>query len=214
VATRLYQNDYPSVTQALGTLRKVGLEMWFKWNTAKFCDEKLARGKLIGTQIHEAIQKYILGIKASVSTEYPEEVTNALNSFILFRKENPLFTFEFSEIPMTSEIWKCNGTMDAVVKREGILIPTDWKTSEAKKKDKPDIYDESLAQVSAYLKFHNEVFKTNYENAIVVCFAKDKVAYNKFELSKDVVDDYFNDMFLPSLKILNHQKKYKGVLNG
>jgi CRISPR/Cas system-associated exonuclease Cas4 (RecB family) len=207
---RDYQNNYHSVTQALGVLRKIGLEMWFKFHTAQFCDEASAKGKLIGTQIHEAISNYILKKNVKVQTEYGEEVKNVLDSFILFRKEHPEFDLELTEIPLTSEKWRCNGTMDAPLKREGIMVVGDWKSGECKKKDKPPIYDEHKAQVAAYLNFFNEIFKTNIENAIIVCFAKDKIAYNLYEMQKQEVDDYFNDMFLPALKILNHQKKYKG----
>ena len=85
---RDYGNDYPSVTQALGILRKIGLENWFKYNTAKFCNEESNKGKLIGTQIHEAIQSHIEKEEVKVETQYSEEVMNALNSFMLFKKEN------------------------------------------------------------------------------------------------------------------------------
>src|SRR3990167_1699138 len=86
MAKRNYDNDYPSVTTILGLLRKIGLEMWFKYNSAKFCDEKSNKGKLIGTQIHEAIQSYIETGTAKIETEYDKEVMNALNSFIAFLK--------------------------------------------------------------------------------------------------------------------------------
>ncbi len=49
MAKRDYDNSYSSVTQILGVLRKIGLEYWFKFNTAKFCDEESNRGKITGT---------------------------------------------------------------------------------------------------------------------------------------------------------------------
>lgn len=42
MARRDYQNDYPSVTQALDVLRKIGLEMWFKINTLEYINTKSA----------------------------------------------------------------------------------------------------------------------------------------------------------------------------
>lgn len=211
---RDYQNDYPSVTGVLGVLRKIGLEMWFKFNTAKYCDEKSKKGKLIGTQIHEAIENHILKKEVKIETEYPDEVQNALKSFILFRKEHPEYELELSEVKLTSEKWKCNGTMDAPIKENGVLICGDWKSGECKvgtknEKEKPPIYDEAKAQVSAYLNFYNEIHGTNMEKAVIVAFAKDKVAYNIYVMQKQEVDDYFNNMFLPALTIFNHQKKYK-----
>ena len=41
---RQYNNDYGSVTQILNVLRKQGLENWFKYNTAQFCNEESKKG--------------------------------------------------------------------------------------------------------------------------------------------------------------------------
>ncbi len=94
MARRDYDNDFPSVTTVLGVLRKIGLEMWMKYNTAKFCDEASEKGKLIGTQIHEAIENYILKNKVVVETEYGNEVTNVLKGFMLFQREHPEIVLE------------------------------------------------------------------------------------------------------------------------
>ena len=207
MAKRAYENDYPSVTTILGVLRKIGLEIWFKYNTSKFCDEKSAKGKLIGTQIHEAIQSYIETGKASVSTEYDVEVTNALKSFMLFRKENPQYILKRAELPLTSEQHKFNGTIDCI----GENIMWDWKTGECKDKDKPNIYDEWKYQVSAYVYLYNEVNKTNIELANIVAIAKDKVSYNIYSMNKKEIDSCFNEVFLSCLKILTYQKESKNV---
>ena len=67
---RDYDNDYPSVTTILSVLRKIGLEMWFKFNTIKFINDATAKGKLIGTQTHEAIEHYINTGEAKIETEW------------------------------------------------------------------------------------------------------------------------------------------------
>lgn len=206
---RAYNNAYPSVTTILGVLRKVGLENWFKWNTADFCDKASAKGKIIGTQIHEAIENYILKNTVAVDTEYPAEVTNALKSFMLFRKERPDIELEWSEIMLTSEKHKFNGTMDCRAKIAGIGVVLDWKTGEAKKKEKPEIYDEYKTQVAAYVSAYNEVNQTNIEQAIITSFAKDKIAYNIYEMRKEEIAGHFNEIFLPCLKIYNYQRRIK-----
>jgi len=206
---RNYDNEYPSVTTVLGVLRKIGLEMWFKWHTAEFCDKASSKGKLIGTQIHEAIENYILKNKVVVETEYPEEVTNALKSFMLFRKERPEIELEWSEIMLTSEQHKYNGTMDCKAKIKDVPIILDWKSGEAKKKDKPDIYDEHKAQVAAYVMAYNEINKTNIDKALIVSFAKDKIAYNTYPMEKEEIEGQFNEVFLSSLKIYNYQRRNK-----
>lgn len=204
---RNYDNDYPSVTTVLGVLRKIGLEFWFKNNTRAFCDGASARGKLIGTQIHDAIEAYILTGKVAVETEYPEEVTNALKSFMLFKKENPEIELDLSEVMLTSETHKYNGTLDCTAKIGDTPLILDWKTGECKKKDAPAIYEEYKYQLSAYVKAYNEVNNTNIEDAIIVSFAKDKVAYSMHKMRKEEIDDHFNEAFLPALKICNYQRR-------
>lgn len=202
---RNYENDYPSVTECLGVLRKPALEMWFKYNTAAFCDEKSKRGKEIGTQIHEAIQSFIETGTAKVETIYDEEVKNALKSFMLFKKENPSIELKRSEIPLTSERFKFNGTIDCV--SNSLIV--DWKTGECKDEDKPKIYDEWKYQVAAYVYLYNEVNETDIKEAIIVAIAKDKVAYNIHRMDIDEITNCFTDVFLSCLIIKNHIDKQK-----
>ena len=206
---RKYDNAFPSVTTILGVLRKQGLEFWFKYNTAKFCDEASEKGKLIGTQIHEAIENYILKNKVEVSTEYAEEVTNALKGFMLFRKEHPEFALEWSEEMLTSSKHGYNGTMDCRANKDGKTIVFDWKTGDAKKKDSPTIYDEHKYQVAAYVKAYNEVHGEDIGLAMIVCFAKDKVAYSMYTMERQEIEDCFQKAFLPCLSIYNYQKQQK-----
>ena|SRR3990167_1467447 len=207
MARREYINNYASVTQVLSVLRKPGLEQWFLSNTRAFCTEKSNKGKLIGTQIHNAIQSYIETGKASISTEYNEEVTNALKSFMLFRKENPSYILKRAELPLTSEVHKFNGTIDCI--GEGIMF--DWKTGEAKEEANPKIWPEWKYQISAYVYLYNETQGTNIEKARIIAIAKDKVGYNQYIMDKEEIDECFNEVFLSCLKILNYQKR--GIWN-
>jgi len=205
-----YQNDYPSVTQILDVLRKIGLEMWFKFTPIKEINAKSEKGKLIGTQIHEAIHIYIETGKTEVKTEYAEEVSNALKSFMLFRKEHPEIVLKNAEMPLTSEIYKFNGTLDCEAARDLAPILLDWKTGVAKEKDKPAIYDEYKYQVSAYDYLFQEIKQIKPMADIIVCLAKDKIAYNFYEMTRQETEEYFNEIFLSALKIINCQRKYKG----
>ena len=215
MAKREYLNNYPSVTEALGVLRKIGLEFWFKWNTAKFCDKKSARGKEIGTQIHELIQGHIEQNEMKVSTQYPEEVTNAIKSFFLFKQEHPEIKLNLSEIAGTSEKYQFNFTLDCNGTENDVPITIDWKTGEAKKNARPTIYDEHLYQVSAYVYGGNELNKTDIKRACIVCFAKDKIAYNIRFLDEKEIKEYFEEAFLPALTIckLQRRKKLEGKGN-
>lgn len=199
--------DFPSVTEVLGSvLRKYGLEIWFKKNSEEFCNVESKKGKEIGTDIHTAIQQYITTGQAKIESAYPQEVTNALNSFILFRKENPDILLSLAEISMTSAKYKFNGTADAP--HPPYLC--DWKSASCGDKDKPPIYSEAKAQVASYIHLWNEnnpdkPIQTGY----IIALAKDKVAYAIEKIESKEVNGYFNNVFLPCLKIYRFQKQSK-----
>lgn len=209
---RDYDNDYPSVTEILGVLRKIGLEMWFKHNTAAFCDEKSKRGREVGTQIHEAIQSYIETGLAKVETAYQEEVSNALKSFMSFKNSSPSIVLHRSELALTSLIHQFNGTIDCIGQIDGNPLLLDWKSSTLNKKGELDIYDEWRAQTSAYVHLYNEIFPDKaIDMAIIVVVAKDGISYLTYSLSRLEIDACFNEVFLPALKIwrFQHDKSWK-----
>lgn len=206
MAKRDYQNDYPSVTQVLGILRKPGLENWFKFNTAQFCNAESAKGRLIGTQIHEAIQSHIELQEVKIETQYPDEVMTALKGFMLFKKEHSGVKLEKSELILTSEKYKYNGTLDCVGDI-GVPIIFDWKTGKCKEKTKPPIYDEYIYQVAAYVYAYNEQEKANIQEAIILALAKDKIAYNLLHLTGVELQEAMDFVFKPALSIYNYQKK-------
>lgn len=203
---RDYTNDYPSVTTVLGILRKIGLEMWYKQNTMEFINRAMSKGKAVGTATHEAISHFILTGEAKIQTEWPDEVTNTLKSFMLFRKENPDLKLSLSEEPLTSEKYKYNGTLDAPCPP----ILYDWKSVEKKDKERPPIYDEAKYQTAAYVNLWNENHPDNTINTVyIVAIAKDCISYNFYKMEAEEIAQHFNDAFLPCLKIYNHQKKEK-----
>ncbi len=208
-AHRAYENDYPSVTQVLGILRKIGLEMWFKFNTAKFCNEESKKGREAGTDTHNVIQDFIDTGTAKIETEYPLEVGTALKSFQLFTSENPTIKLQKSEIALTSKEYKYNGTIDCIGLSDGKIILVDWKTGKAKDKNSPVIYDEYKYQVASYVYLHNEINATSIKDALIVSIAKDKVCYSTYKMGQAEIYDCFYEVFLPALQILNYQNKQK-----
>ena len=220
---RAYENDYPSVTTVLGVLRNIPLEWWFKSNTLEYINRESGKGRTIGTDIHKSLENYILTGQATVDTQYPDEVTTALHSFIKFRKERMDIELTWSEQALTHPRYFYNGTIDCIGKIDGNIIVLDWKSSKCSDKDKPDIYDSYKTQVAAYVSLYNynQVTKedagTNWcmaennrkivEKAIIVSIAKDKVAYNLYEMNLEEIKDCFNEVFLPALKIWNFQHK-------
>lgn len=204
---RNYDNDFPSVTQLIGQLRAPALEYWFKIHTLKEINELSNRGKQIGTDTHLAIHYFIETGEAKIKTQYPEEVTNALKSFMLFRKERPEIVLKNAEIALTSQKYLFNGQLDCLAEKEKKDWLGDWKSQDIKDKDKPVIYDEAKIQVSAYCYLFNECRNKNIENAIIVALAKDKIAYNTYEMEKAEINGWFNEVFVPLLKIYNFRNK-------
>ncbi len=207
MAKREYDNDYPSVTTILGVLRKIGLENWFKYNTIQTINKESEEGKLIGTQIHEAIQQHIDKEEVKVETVYAEQIMNALNAFMQFKKENKGIKLQKAEMALTSEKYGYNGTLDCIGKIGKELVLLDWKTGKAKDKDKPDIYDEYRYQVAAYFYAFNETQEGQVTKAYILALAKDKVAYNFEELPVAKIKEMFEEVFLPALKIYNYQRR-------
>jgi hypothetical protein len=203
---REYDNDYPSVTQVLDVLRKIGLEMWFKNNTPQFIKEESEKAKLIGTQLHDAIQSHIELNEIKVETQYPDEIANALKSFMLFKSECSQIKLHRAEVKMTSEMIRVNGTLDCVGD-DGEPVIFDWKTGKAKDDLKPAIYDEYFYQVSAYVHIYNEVNKTDIKKAYILSLAKDKVAYNLEALDFTALKFGF-DIFMNCLDIYNNKKRF------
>lgn len=210
---REYENDFPSVTQVLDVLRKPGLEMWYRINTPQFINKAMIKGRTIGTATHTAIENFINTGTLAVDTEYPDEVTSALKSFALFRKEHPEVNLQKSETKMTSLVHGFNGTMDITGMIDAIRMAGDWKTTSCKDKEKPEIYDEAKTQVSAYRAAWNELFPDKWlEKAFIVSLAKDKISYSFEIVEAEELDSRFNEIFLSALKIKTYNKK--GVKNG
>ncbi|MDR1104267.1 MAG: PD-(D/E)XK nuclease family protein [Endomicrobium sp.] len=186
---RDYGNDYFSVTEILGAIRKIGLEMWYKTHTAQECDEISAKSKEIGTQIHEMIESYVKEKEGVVKTKYKEEVNTGLKSFLKFRSEHPEIKLKWAEQKLTNDDLKLNGTVDCIGEENGDLVIVDWKTGECKEKELPAIYPEYILQVSAYAALYEICMKpkSSIRKAYVIVFAKDKEAYALKEVDSEML---------------------------
>src|SRR3990167_11054218 len=151
---RAYDNEYPSVTQLISQLASPGLMNWFKRTSFAEINRLSSRGKEIGSDTHLAIHHFIETREAKIETQYPDEVTNALKSFMLFRKERPDIILKNAEIALTSKKYLFNGQIDCLAEKEKEVWLADWKSQDCK--DKPTIYDEAKIQTSAYCYLVNE----------------------------------------------------------
>ena len=210
MAKRNYpKNGYPSVTQVIGQLNSFVLMEWFKRTPYNEIMEASKRGCEIGTQMHDTIQLFIETGEAKIDTEYPKEITTALQSFMLFKKDHPEYDLQRSEIPMACDKYGINGTTDCVAMRDKKLWIADWKSAKISKSGFPVIYSEAKIQVAAYCMMLNEVENKNIERALIVAIAKDAVSYSIYEMDKEEIEGQFNNVFLPLLKVWNYKKQQK-----
>jgi len=107
---------YSSVTQILSERRKKNLEFWFLYNTPEFCKAEGTKGREAGTSIHKLIEQTIRGEDIEVDTEYEKEVTIGYESWLLFKKEHPEYTFEETEIQFDCDEHKFSGQIDCTGK--------------------------------------------------------------------------------------------------
>ncbi len=203
-------NGFPSVTQVIGQLQSFGLMEWFKRTPYVQIIEESKRGREIGTQMHTVLQEFCETGQAKIETEFPEEITFALKSFQLFRKEHPEFILKKAEIKISSEKYGVNGTTDILAERNGVLWLGDYKSSKVKEgEEKPPIFQEAKTQVSAYVNMYNDVMKTSVENAVIISLAKNKEAYDYYEIGAEEIKGEFEEVFLPLLRIWIHKNRNK-----
>lgn len=204
---RDYQNNYPSVTQLISQLASPGLMNWFKVTPLTEINRLTTIGKQIGIDTHLAIENFILTGKAKIETQYAIEVINALNSFMLFKKERTDIVLEKSEMPLTSQKYLFNGQIDCLAKKDKEIWLLDWKSQDCKLKEKPIIYDEAKIQTAAYAYLIKECQNIDVEKVLIVAVAKNKIAYNTYEMDKKEIEEWFSEVFLPLLKIYNYRNK-------
>jgi len=209
MSKRDYNNDYVSMTTALGVLDKPALSSWFKYNTAKFCDEESKKGKEIGKILHEAFQNHIDLQEVKIETIYPEEVTNALKGFMLFKKEHPEIKLKKAELKMTSDTHRVNGTLDCLGDENKELVIVDWKSSKVDKKNELPIYPEYLWQTSGYSMMYEDIFKIQINHAYAVVFAKNTIRYALQRIERDEIIEHFKNIVLPCIGIYYHKRGVK-----
>lgn len=200
---RDYGNDFVSVTQVLDVLRKPGLEMWFKMHTPQDIKAMTEKALAIGTATHEAIDNYIKTGELKIETEWPDEVTNTLKSFVKFRTENPDFIPRLSETALTSNKYNFNGTIDCACPP----VLYDWKSTERKDKKELPLWEEWKWQTATYSCLWNELMPEKIEKACVVALAKDCVEYRLYTMDIDEINAHFENIFLPALKIKQYQRR-------
>lgn len=201
--------EYPSVTTILGMLDKSGALTW--WAAGCACDYikehieeiknpdgphvvdqilKDAKGAFnktgekacdIGTQVHQAIEKYIK-TGQDLTGELMDEVQHGFIAFLEWESKNHV-VWEQSELEIVSTRYGYAGTADAIAVVNGHRYLIDFKTSKA-------VYDEYRMQLGGYLKAWNDEYAGDdpIENVAVLRLDKETGEPEFKDLSKGIMD--------------------------
>lgn len=145
----------PSVTQILGIVAKPYLVPWANKLGKQGIDSDvlLKRSASIGTLAHALVQGYLNNEEVSVEgfpVTHVEAAKNALASFMKWKHaETHSVRPILLEQEMTSETYGFGGTLDAVLKVDGMTYIVDFKTGRS-------IHKEYMAQLAAYKLLYDE----------------------------------------------------------
>jgi hypothetical protein len=205
--SRYYQRSpgvfYPSVTTILGYFPKGQFfETWIK-DMGHNADIVMRRAGDEGTQVHEAIEKFLNGeeirwIESTGHVNYHTHVWKMILSFTDFwttYKPKLILSEEF----MFSDTHKYSGTLDLLVEIDNQRWVLDIKTSNA-------IHESYHLQMSAYTKAYEERFGEKVDRNGIIWLKSSKRGADKsgkkmqgagWEIieGKKTLDEYFN-MFL------------------
>jgi len=194
---------YHSVTQILGERRKLGLEFWYLYNTPEFCKAESKKGREAGTGIHELIEKTILGQPIEVDTDYAEEVETGYKSYLKFKKENPQYIFDKTEVQIDVDKYKYSGKIDCIGKDKKDLTIFDWKGGKVKKGELT-IHKSMKEQLAMYVVGYELVFNVKVKRAIVVLLARNEIDYKTEIMERDEIQAIFDNVCVGAIKAYNY----------
>lgn len=204
--SRYYQRSpgvfYPSVTTILSYFPKGAFfETWLK-DTGHNADIVMRRAGEEGTQVHDAIEKYLSGheirwIESDGRVNYATHVWKMILSFVEFwdtYKPTLILLEEF----VYSDTHKYSGTLDLLVEMNGERWMLDIKTSNT-------VHNSYYLQMSAYIKGYEEMYLQKVDRAGIIWLkstkrgpdkSKKKMQGSGWEIleGSKPIDEYF-DMF-------------------
>ena len=162
---------YPSVTSILQFMPKGKFfETWLK-DVGHNADVIARKAADEGTQVHEAIEKYLMGEKIqwldeSGNSKYSLDVWKLILKFHDFWITHKPILIE-SEIHLFSDQYKYAGTCDLVVEINGVRWLLDIKTSNS-------IHTSMDLQLAAYAQAWNENFEEKIEKTGIIWLKSNK----------------------------------------
>lgn len=222
----------PSVTTILKAMAKPGLYKWYENQGTKKAFEILDKISVMspfihqailkqlptgfmkagsdmrddaakkGTLAHSVIEKLTKGEKVDLTT-YADEVQNAVGQFKKWRDKHDI-EFIKSEAVVHSEIHRYAGTMDALIRLDGVVTLADYKTSKG-------IFPEYHMQGIAYKKAVEEMTGEQVPDVLILRFGKDG-SFDDAIVPPEEHDEIF-DTFIHLMPVWKWMMKVK-ILGG
>src|SRR5260221_9604306 len=140
---------YPSVTEILSVISKPFLYRWYGKHGTEKCEAIKASSQKIGTAVHNELEQLITGIEFKRNKN--KTIRLLTDNFMAQWWEPNEVELVSSEVTLKDEIYKYQGTFDAILRLQGKLLIADWKTSNQ--------FDNSMPlQLAAYARLtHSEI---------------------------------------------------------
>lgn len=189
---------YPSVTTVLSILSEDAIAAWRKRVGEEEANRIGHRASSRGTQVHDIVEKYLLG--QDTSTYLPHVKQSLLNLKPIF--DEKIGTIYGLEVALYSRHLGLAGRCDCIAEFEGVPSIIDFKTSRRpKKKEKISNY---FAQASAYAIMWEERTGMPITNTVVIMDVDDSEPL----VFKEHRDNYV-DLLLDTKKEYDRRKLFR-----
>ena len=168
-------------------------------------------GKDVGTQTHEAVDRYHKTGKAFIDiTGIDANDKAAQKSLDMYVKwfENSGLTVEKSEVMVYSVMHNFAGTLDRIYKRpDGKLVMGDFKTSNISRSAPLGIREAYWSQLGAYMVAYQEEHKVEFADAVIVNSPKKGTIKIGYASDMNVTTDSLKQVWLDDLRAMNNHKQ-------
>lgn len=213
----IYKGQPPTIKEVYGTLSWDGNDLINLYNRGKQAPLHRSQfGKDVGTQVHEAVDRYHKTGEAYIdSSGIEENDTVAQKSFDMYVKwfEQSGLEVIASEVMVYSKELNYAGTLDRIYKKpDGTLIMGDFKTSNLSRKYPMGIHPQYWSQLGAYMKAYREEHGVTFGDAVIVNSPKQGTIKIGYASDMGVSPEQCEKLWLDDYQALQNHKQIEKSL--
>lgn len=207
-------NEDQSTVQMFHLTKEILYDLYKKGKNAPL--NRSQYGKDVGTQTHEAVDRYHktgeafidkTGIEAN-----DEAAQRSLDAYVKWFEQSGLEVVA-SEVMVYSRIHNYAGTLDRIYKRpDGGLVMGDFKTSNLSRKSPLGIRNSYWSQLGAYMVAYKEEHGVNFVDAVIVNSPKKGTIKIGYASDMDATPEELETLWLEDLKALRNHKNIDNKL--